>query len=87
MAYNLEAIRHLLDEAFDAEEIAQLAYDRFYALYAEFTAATSKSRMIDAVVKYTNKNGRIPDLFDYIQENSPYYYQEYADKLKNSSID
>lgn len=82
MTYNLEIIRHLLNEAFDAEEVSQLAYDRFYAVYAEFTAATSKTRMIDAVITYAKKNGRIPDLLDYVQENSPYYYREYADKLK-----
>lgn len=81
MTHNLEAIRHLLGEAFDAEEVSQLAYDRFYTVYAEFTAATSKTRMIDAVIAYARKNGRIPDLLDYVQENSPYYYREYADKL------
>ncbi|MCB9422247.1 MAG: hypothetical protein H6667_20760 [Ardenticatenaceae bacterium] len=81
MTHNLEAIRQLINEAFDAEEVSQLAYDRFYAVYSEFTAATSKSRMIDAVITYAKKNGRIPDLLDYIQENSPYYYREYADKI------
>jgi hypothetical protein len=81
MSYNLNTICNLLDEAFDAEEVVQLAYDRFYAVYSEFTAATSKSRMINTIVTYANKNGRIPDLLDYIQENSPYYYQEYADRL------
>jgi hypothetical protein len=81
MTHNLEIIRNLLGEAFDADEVSTLAYDRFYPVYAEFTAATSKTRMIDAVITYAKKNGRIPDLLDYIQENSPYYYQEYADKL------
>lgn len=81
MTHNLETIRNLLAEAFDADEVSMLAYDRFYPVYAEFTAATSKTRMIDAVITFAKKNGRIPDLLDYIQENSPYYYQEYADKL------
>ena len=81
MTHNLETVRVLLDEAFDAEEVSQLAYDRFHAVYAEFTAATSKSRMINAIVTYAKNNGRIPDLLDYVQENSPYYYREYADKL------
>jgi hypothetical protein len=81
MIDNLETIRQLLREAFDAEEIAQLAYDRFHAVYAEFTAATSKSRMIDAIITCARKNGRIPDLLEYVQENSPYHYREYADRL------
>ena len=81
MSYNLNTIYDLLDEAFDAEEVMQLAYDRFYAVHSGFTGATSKSRMIDAIVTYAHKNGRIPDLLDYIQENSPYYYHEYADRL------
>ena len=81
MDYNLETIRRLLDESFDAEEISSLAYDRFHAVYAEFTAATSKSRMISAIITNANKNGRVPDLLDYVQENNPYYYREYADKL------
>ena len=81
MSNNLEVIRSLLDEAFDAEEIHTMAYDRFHAVYAEFTAASSKSRMIDAIITYAKKNGRIPDVLDYVQENSPYYYQQYADEL------
>lgn len=81
MTYNLETIRNLLAEAFDADEVSTLVYDRFYPVYAEFTAATSKTRMIDAVITFAKKNGRVPDLLDYVKENSPYYYQEYADKL------
>lgn len=81
MSYNLETICNLLDEAFDAEEVMQLAYDRFYAVYSGFTAAASKSRMINDIVNYAHKNGRIPDLLDYIQENSPYHYREYVDRL------
>lgn len=81
MSNNLEVIRSLLDEAFDAEEVSMMAYDRFHAVYAEFTAATSKSRMIDAIITYARKNGRISDLLDYVQENNPYYYREYADRL------
>jgi hypothetical protein len=81
MTYNLEMIRHLIYEAFDAEEVSQMAYDRFHAVYAEFTAATSKSRMIDSIITYAKKNDRISDLLDYVQENSPYYYREYADRL------
>lgn len=81
MDYNLEIIRRLLDESFDAEEISSLAYDRFRTVYAEFTAATSKSRMLSAIITNAKKNGRIPDLIDYVQENSPYYYREYADRL------
>lgn len=81
MAYNLEIVRNLLNDAFSSGEIQTLAFDRFYEVYADFAAGMSKSQMIKTVVEYAHNNGRIPDLLDYVKKANPYQYDRYAPQL------
>lgn len=81
MAYNLEIVRNLLNDAFSSGEIQTLAFDRFYEVYADFAAGMSKSQMIKTVVEYAHNNGRIRDLLDYVKKANPYQYERYAPQL------
>ncbi len=81
MTYNLETVRKLLNDAFSSGEIKTLAFDRFYEVHNDFAAGMAKRQMIEAVVEYAHKNGRIPDLLDYVKKANPYQYERYAPQL------
>ena len=82
MAYNLEAIRKLLNAAFSNSEIRTLAFDRFHDVYDDFASGMTTSQMIKAIVGNANRNGRIPDLLNYVKEHNPYQYRIYAPQLE-----
>lgn len=82
MAYNLETVRKLLNDAFSSGEIKTLAFDRFHDVHDDFAAGMSKRQMIEAVVEYAHKHGRIPDLLDYVKKANPYQYNRYAPQLE-----
>lgn len=85
MTYNLETLRKLLNNAFSSGEIKTLAFDRFYDVHNDFAAGMSKRQMIEAVVEYAHKNGRIPDILDYVKKENPYQYSQYASQLEAGS--
>ncbi len=82
MAYNLEIVRNLLNDAFSSGEIKTLAFDRFYDVHNDFAAGMAKRQMIEAVVENAHNNGRIPDLLDYVKKANPYQYNRYAPLLE-----
>lgn len=82
MAYNLAAIRKLLNDAFSSGEIQTLAFDLFADVYDNFASGVTKSQMIQAIVLYADKNGRLPDLLAYVEKENPYQYKRYASQLE-----
>ncbi len=86
MVYNLAAIRQLLNDAFSSGEIKTLAFDRFQEVYNDFAAGMSKSQMIEALLENAHKNGRIPDLLDYVKKENPYQYNQYAPQLEAAPL-
>ena len=82
MTYNLETVRKLLNDAFSSGEIQTLAFDRFHEVYDDFAAGMTKRQMIEAVVENAHKNGRIPDLLDYVKKENAYQYNRYASQLE-----
>ncbi|MCI0643842.1 MAG: hypothetical protein L0346_03015 [Chloroflexi bacterium] len=80
--YDLEVIRRLLGEAFDAGEVSNLAFDLFQEVYQNFTAGMTRDQMIRSIVAHADERGRIPDLLAYVARHNPYRYQQYADQLK-----
>ena len=82
MAYNLEAVSKLLNDAFSSGEIKTLAFDRFHEVYGDFAPGMTKRQMILAVVDSAQRHGRIPDLLDYVKIANPYQYNRYAPQLE-----
>lgn len=85
MAYNLAAIRKLLTDAFSSGNIQTLAFDLFPEVYDDFATGMTKSQMVEAVLIYAERNGRLPHLLAYVQKENPYQYNRYAPQLEGVS--
>jgi hypothetical protein len=79
--YNTEVIRELVNDSFTAEELYQLCYDKFRAVYSKFAPGTSKAGMIQHLIEYGEMHGQLAKLLSVIQEKAPHQYAVYKDKL------
>ena len=72
--YNFAKIRELLTAAFSSGEINTLVFDLFRPLYDDFSGGMSKGDRIEQIVMEAERNGRIPQLLNYVQEKNAYQY-------------
>ncbi len=79
--YNFAKIRELLTAAFSSGEINTLAFDLFRPLYDDFSGGMSKGDRIEQIVMEAERNGRIPQLLNYVQEKNAYQYGRFAPHL------
>lgn len=79
--YNLANIREMLSTAFSIGEINTLAFDLLRQLYDDFSSGMSKSDRIEQIVMEAERNGRIPQLLNYVQEKNAYQYGRFAPHL------
>ncbi|MEM9776672.1 MAG: AAA family ATPase, partial [Chloroflexota bacterium] len=84
MAYNLEQIRKLLNDAFSADEVKILAFDRFNFVYENYAASQSKNQLILTIIERAYKHGRVFELLEYIKEINPKTFNDYLPRLKKS---
>jgi hypothetical protein len=80
--YDHQIIRQLLTDAFDAGEVATLAFDLFADVYGNFAPGMTKGQMILAIVEHATRYNRVPDLLNYVKEKNAYQYDRYASRLK-----
>ena len=79
--YNRQAIRELILAALTADQINDLALDLFPTIYQDFAEGMGTNQRVRAIVDYAGKNGRFPDLLEYIQQRNPEKHNEFASKL------
>jgi hypothetical protein len=79
--YNQAIVRELLDQAFNAGDLDNLAFDMFPDVYADFADGMTTSRRIRMIVAHAAKHGRFPQLLDYVRRENLYQYARYADRL------
>ncbi len=82
MAYNLEIVRKLLNDAFNSGEIKTLALSYSYDVYTNFSSGMRKGQMIEDLIDDAHRNGRVADLINYTKENNSYQYNLYASRLQ-----
>ena len=79
--YNTSIIRELLNVSFTPEELRDLCYDEFSAVYRKFAPGTSREGMIHDLIEYGEMHGQLAKLLNIIQEKAPHQYALYKDKL------
>ncbi len=57
MAYNISALRKLLEVAFSDEDLQNFCYDNFHPVYEQFTAGQFKGARIRFLIDYAKRNG------------------------------
>jgi hypothetical protein len=70
-------LRRLLDEAFGDEELTDLCFDHFPAVYSNFAAGMSKGQKIRMLLDYCFAQGQAPALLDAVREANPEQYARY----------
>ena len=75
--YDTAAIRQLLTDAFDDEELTSLAFDYFRPVYEQFTSGMTKSLKIQLLLDYTFRHSQTEKLLEIIRQLRPYRYESF----------
>lgn len=84
MKYNLTAIRKLIVEAFDDEELTVFCYDHFSTVLERFGADMSKSAKALILVNHCDHREQTAALLDKIRAERPEKYKKYQAQLEDS---
>lgn len=86
-AYNLAAIRQLLQAAFTAEELRRFCYDRpaFRPITNRFGPGHGLDDMVDEVITYCETYLTFPELLDEIRQANPRQYERFAARILPAS--
>lgn len=77
MNYEPAVIRHFLIQRFDDEELRHLCFDYFPDVYHDFTIGMRKGQMVQLLLDYCQRRGRLPDLMAALERERPSVYQEH----------
>jgi hypothetical protein len=80
-SYNTAAIRKLLQESFDDEELMILCYDYFQTVYKKFSTGMTLSAKIHLLIDHCNRNHLFEKLLVRIKKDKPAKYAEFKDSL------
>jgi hypothetical protein len=80
--YNLSALRELFNAAFGDEELTALCFDRFPAVYDNFSAGMSKGQKIKRLLDICLRREQLPVLAVDIQTRNPAQFKRYEERLK-----
>ena len=87
--YNTAAIRTLLSEAFEDEDLKEFVYDYFRPLYRELQNASllnidviPKGKIIQRLIEYVDENTSFDKLLDAIAQQRPRHYDRVRELLE-----
>jgi hypothetical protein len=83
MKYNLTAIRKLILEAYDDQELTVFCHDYFREVIERFGAGMSKSDKAFQLVTYCDRRGQLEALVDRIKAERPEKYSKYQAQLES----
>jgi len=78
--FDTGAIRQLLFDAFDDEELNAFCFDYFLSLYQDFSQGMSKSDKIQRLLEYCAYQGQFDRLLASVKERNPYQFKRYTDR-------
>jgi hypothetical protein len=81
MEYNLRAIRQLIIEAFDDEELITFCHDYFGEVIQRFSSGMSKSAKVLQLVTYCERRERLGSLLEKVRAERPEKYEKYQARL------
>ncbi len=84
MAYNLPAVRQLLTDAFNGDELLTLAQDYCPAVYEQFTPGMPKGEVIRLLLDHAGRRLELTRLLAAVQDANPRQYERFADSLGTS---
>ena len=74
------AIRQLLFDAFNDEELNAFCVDYFLPLYQDFAQGMSKSDKIQRLLEYCARKGQFEKLLESVKERNPYQFERYMEQ-------
>jgi ABC-type amino acid transport substrate-binding protein len=74
--YNLEDVRKLLSDAFNADELETLAFDLFPEFAPNLTGF-DHAQKTHRITDFAHRRGRIDEILAYVKEKVPYQYKRY----------
>ena len=83
VTWNRSAIRQLLGDAFNDEELTTLCFDHFPAVYEAFGSGMSKGDKILRLLDYCVRREQVEALLAAVQTANPAQYRRYADRLRS----
>jgi hypothetical protein len=69
-------------EAFDKNDLTDLAYDYFRPTYERLAAAEDLRGMVQGLLEYVERSGQIDELLDRVARARPREYRNYASKFR-----
>ena len=83
VTWNRSAIRQLLGDAFNDEELTTLCFDHFPAVYEAFGSGMSKGDKILRLLDYCVRREQVGQLLTAVQTANPAQYRRYEDRLRS----
>ena len=83
VTWNRSAIRQLLGDAFNDEELTTLCFDHFPAVYEAFGSGMSKGDKILRLLDYCVRREQVAQLLAAVQTANPAQYRRYEDRLRS----
>lgn len=80
--FNTSAIRQLLREAFDDEELITLCYDEFRPVYERFTSGVPRLIKIQLLIDYCERYGQFDQLLAIIKALNSHQYSKYISSIR-----
>jgi len=80
--WDTAAIRELLTEAFNDEELDTLCFDHFRAVYEEFASGMSKGEKIRRLLDYCVRREQVETLLAQVRQGNPAQYARFEEQLK-----
>jgi CHAT domain-containing protein len=81
--YNIPAIRKLLRDAFNDEDLSIFCYDYFEAVHQSFATGMTLSWKEQLLIEYCERNNLLPRLLDRIRQSYPVQFKKYRDEIRN----
>ena len=81
MAYNRRAVRKLIEESFDGEELNTFCHDHFPEVYDQFTSVQTKSARVRALIDHVRRKGLFAKLVAEVENANPNKFKAFENRL------
>lgn len=78
---NRKALRELLVKSFDYEELKDLCFDHYPAVYEKLSNGFGKNVVARILIDHCERHGLINDLVSQVKAQNPFQYSAYEDRL------
>lgn len=78
-----KAIRELINDSFQPDQLNAFCQDHFYAVYDNFMPGQSKHQNVSSLTDFVKRQGLFSKLIDEIKKINPYQHEIFLNKLKD----